>query len=200
MQAIVYKDEDFRSVEQLKAANAWPQEYTITRPFVPYINRIRNEHVSGIEIGTGRGEGTYHILETCPKVAKIITIDPFIPYNDWNGAILKEDQFRFEKVAKRNLEGFGHRVEMLRKKSDEAVNDFVDEDFDFVIIDGDHAAEQVYRDCKNYYPKVRRGGLFAVHDHNLMCVRDGLTKWRDESKTRIPLQMASPGFVFWYKA
>lgn len=200
MQAIVFKDEDFRSVEQLKAAKAWPQEFTMTRPLAPYINRIRNELVSGIEIGTGRGEGTYYILENCPKVGKLVTIDPFMQYDDWVGTVLKNDQFRFEKVARKNLEGFGPRVEMIKKKSDDAVTDFVDEDYDFVIIDGDHAAEQVYRDCKNYYPKLRRGGIFAVHDHNLMMVREGLLKWRDESKVRIPLQMASPGLVFWYKA
>ena len=199
MQAIVFKEEDFRSVEQLKAANAWPQEFTMTKPLVPYIKRIKNELQAGIEIGTGRGEGTYYILENCPKVAKIVTIDPFMQFDDWCGTVLKNDQFRFEKVARRNLEGFGPRAEMIKKKSDDAITDFVDEDYDFVIIDGDHSADQVYRDCKNYYAKIRKGGIFAVHDHNLMSVRDGLMKWRDEAKVRIPLQMASASLVFWYK-
>lgn len=200
MQAIVFKDEDFRTIEQLKEQNSWPQEYTLTRPLVPYINRLRGEVLRGIEIGTGRGEGTYYILENCPKVGKIITIDPFMQFDDWVGTILKNDQFRFEKVAKKNLETFGQKVEMLKKRSNDAVVDFVDEDYDFVIIDGDHSVNQVYLDCKNYYSKVRKGGIFAIHDNNLMSVREGLKKWRDESKVRIPLQLASPSLAFWYKA
>ena len=200
MKAIVFQDEDFRSVEQMKAANLWPSEHLVYKPLIPYINRLNHELISGIEIGTGKGESSYHILEKCIKVSKIVTIDPYLPYDDWCGSILKNDQFRFEGVAKRNLQQFGDRVGMIKKKSDDVSDQLTDNDYDFIIVDGDHSSEQVYRDCKNYYSKLRAGGIFAIHDYNIMSVREGLTKWRDEAKVRIPLQMASKSLMFWYKA
>jgi len=37
---------------------------------------------------------------------------------------------------------------------------------DFVWIDGDHRPEQITKDIANYYPKVKKGGLFGGHDWN----------------------------------
>lgn len=36
----------------------------------------------------------------------------------------------------------------------------------FIFIDGLHTYEQVLIDCKNFYSKVKVGGIFAGHDYN----------------------------------
>lgn len=197
--AIIYTDEDFMTVKQISEEAGWPLEYTTTKGLVPYINRLRGESLKGIEIGTGRGEGSYLILERCLKVSKLYTIDPFKEFNDWIGVIEQKDQNKFEDIAKTNLSVFGERVEMVKKSSDEALSMFADESMDFIFIDGDHSLTQVKNDCINYYPKLKSGGIFAVHDTNLNTVRDGIRMFRDEKKVRIPIQLIGPSISFWYK-
>lgn len=197
--SVIYNDEDFMSIEELRTEVGWPLDYTTSKTLIPYIKRLKGDDVSGVEIGTGRGEGTYLILETCPNVS-MDTIDPFLEYEDWIGTIMQADQDKFKAIARKNLTDFHGRATMINLKSDEAVNGYEDNSLDFVIIDGDHSSEQVARDCKNYYSKLRSGGLFAVHDNNLHGVKDGLKKFREENKIRVPLNMASVSMVFWYKA
>ena len=38
--------------------------------------------------------------------------------------------------------------------------------FDFIFIDADHRYSQLSKDIKNFYPKVRHGGLLCGHDFN----------------------------------
>lgn len=42
---------------------------------------------------------------------------------------------------------------------------FPDESLDFVFIDADHHYEEVKKDLLAWWPKVKRGGRFAGHDH-----------------------------------
>jgi predicted O-methyltransferase YrrM len=196
---IIYNDEDFMTVKQVAQEVGWPLEYTTTKGLVPYINRIRSEDLKGIEIGTGRGEGSYLLLEKCSKLNKLYTIDPFKEYMDWVGIIEQKYQEKFEEIAKTNLSEFGSRAELVKKSSDDAVSMFEDNGMDFIFIDGDHSAEQVKKDCDNYYPKLKVGGIFAVHDTNLNMVREGLKRFRDEKKVRIPIQLIGPSISFWYK-
>ena len=46
------------------------------------------------------------------------------------------------------------------------MSDYDDNFFDFIFIDGLHTYDQVLTDCKNYYSKVKNGGIFAGHDYN----------------------------------
>ena len=37
-------------------------------------------------------------------------------------------------------------------------------DIDFLFVDGDHSYEAVVRDWNDWFPKVRNGGILALHD------------------------------------
>jgi predicted O-methyltransferase YrrM len=56
-------------------------------------------------------------------------------------------------------------IQLITKTSDDAVNDFEDESFDFVYIDGIHTYDQVKKDIQNYLPKVKKGGVIGGHDY-----------------------------------
>lgn len=57
------------------------------------------------------------------------------------------------------------RVEIIRKKSLDACNQFADRLFDFVYIDGDHSFDAVYNDLIAYERKLKPGGVIIGNDY-----------------------------------
>ena len=57
----------------------------------------------------------------------------------------------------------------------------LDEEFDAVFIDGNHSYEYVKKDLENYLPKVREGGIVALHDVNFEGDRYGSPRVLRES-------------------
>lgn len=126
----------------------------------------------GLEIGCYRGDGANWLLNTFPNLT-LHGIDPHLPYADWNGAVpystqdmqngKTSEQIFHETMSPAVAQG---RFLYNKKTSDDAVNDYTNEFFDFIFIDALHTYEQVLIDCKNYYSKVKTGGIFAGHDYN----------------------------------
>jgi predicted O-methyltransferase YrrM len=121
------------------------------------------ENPVGIEIGVLHGETTAFLMETMPNLV-LYGIDPYAEYKDWDGNIVHENDFVYRSMEARTskYDNFTH----LRMTSDDAVNMFEDESMDFVFVDGDHSYSQVKKDLANWYPKVRKGGLFCGHDYS----------------------------------
>lgn len=118
----------------------------------------------GVEIGTAEGYTTEYLLRSIPTL-KLYGIDPYEPYIDWNGN--KNLDKKIEKNLFMNkIKTFLPRYEHIFSTSDDAVNIFEDESLDFIFIDGLHTYEQVLKDCENYYPKLKKGGIFCGHDYN----------------------------------
>ena len=46
------------------------------------------------------------------------------------------------------------------------VNNFKDNDYDFIYIDGSHTYESVKRDLELYLPKLKKGGIIGGHDYS----------------------------------
>jgi predicted O-methyltransferase YrrM len=61
------------------------------------------------------------------------------------------------------------------------VHEDLHEQFDAVFIDGNHSYEYVKKDLENYLPKVRKGGIIALHDVNFEGDRYGSPKVLRES-------------------
>ena len=124
------------------------------------INEIPNKGTM-IEIGTFTGESTVIFGD---HFAKVIGIDPMLPNYDPNDIA---SSFDFNEV----LDMFNDRtkdyknISLVQKTSDDAVNDFKDESFDFIYIDGIHKYENVKQDIINYLPKVKKGGVIGGHDY-----------------------------------
>ena len=69
---------------------------------------------------------------------------------------------------------------MVRKKSSDAVEMFEDNSIDFLFVDGNHEYEYVLEDLRNYYPKVKPGGIICGDDY-FMSAKDNGRKMVQEA-------------------
>lgn len=197
-------NEDFMTIEEL--GDKWPYDWVSTRGLAPYIKRL-DEKLVGLEIGTCRAESTAYLLEKCPNVIKLYTIDPYKGYQDWNGEITQEVVDKFRTVAQKNLKQYGDRVQMIRETSSDAVskirtilNSQDDTPFDFIFIDGDHSYEATFADCEAYYPLLKKGGMFCGHDYqSLDSVKNAVDDFRTKMKITAPVNLTLNSSFFWYK-
>lgn len=71
------------------------------------------------------------------------------------------DELYNKTLAK--YEAFGGNL--IRKESSDAAEDFEDESIDLIYIDGDHTYEKIFADIKNWWPKVKVGGIMSGDDY-----------------------------------
>lgn len=138
------------------------------RDILPLLQNMTNP--VGIEIGVDEAPTSWWLLSNHPGL-KLYGIDPYLAYQDWypGGFISQQsnDQ-KYDKMRQR-LSPFGDRWKHYRITSDDAVPLFADESMDFIFIDGLHEYEQVLKDCRNYYAKIKSGGLFSGHDYKVIA-------------------------------
>lgn len=134
-----------------------------TRENLPEIWRDSGYKV-GVEIGVQRGVYSSHILRTAPGV-HLHSIDPWAVYGD--SKVTEPAQERNYKIALERLNPFvaDGRCTIHREYSQKAASLFPDGSLDFVYVDGDHSFDACVTDLITYVPKVRRGGMVAVHDY-----------------------------------
>lgn len=114
-----------------------------------------------IEIGSYVGESTILFSKYFDYV---ISIDPYIDNYDPNDPACRFAPF--DSVYLEFLKNISvyPNIKHIRKKSDDAFNDF--EQVDFVYIDGVHLYDQVKKDITNYLPKIKPGGFIGGHDYH----------------------------------
>lgn len=115
----------------------------------------------GVEVGTKKGEYAKILCEANSNLC-LYCVDPWIAYS----GITQERQDRRYAVAVETLQPYN--VGIIKKTSMEAVNDFENGSLDFVYIDGNHRFEYAMMDLLHWPPKVRRGGIVAMHDYHPM--------------------------------
>lgn len=121
----------------------------------------------GVEIGVAEGFTSEFLMRNHQNL-ELTCIDPFMNYIDWNGNNLNERESIGQQFLLR-MQPFSDRLNVIRKTSDDAVNDIRDNSLDFIFIDGLHTYDQLSKDCRNYYSKVKEGGIFAGHDYRVIA-------------------------------
>lgn len=147
----------------------------------------------GLEIGCDIGDTSNFLLDSNPTL-NLTSIDPYVNYVDWNGANLNEREIVFNRMSER-LKGYSNRFTLIRKYSDDAVDLFEDEQFDFIFIDGLHTYEQLSKDCLNYYSKLKPGGIFSGHDFTAI---PGVNKAVKEFAEKVSKKILSTECDVWY--
>jgi predicted O-methyltransferase YrrM len=135
-----------------------------------------------IEIGSWLGKSTCFMAEVIKEnnlPVKFYTVDTFlgeINATDQQEIVQKEGGNIYNRFL-HNMKDGGvlDYVTALMMTSEEASKLFDDESFDFIFIDAEHLYENVKQDLNNWYPKLKKGGIFAGHDY-----REGVQKAVDE--------------------
>jgi len=145
----------------------------IPRPSILFIKgkNISKSELMGVEIGVYGGENVKSILKILP-IKKIYLIDPYEKYENY-----KEDALNnVEQKAHKKLIKYKEKIIWIKKRSIDALKDIPNE-LDFVYIDGNHSYNFVKKDMKEYYKKLKIGGVLAGHDiENGIELNDGVTR------------------------
>jgi len=190
------------TIQEYKDQGNWPLSWISGKGLVPVINELAdklNRNVTGLEIGICRGENIVYFLENCDKLEKIHCIDPYLPYMDWVGPITQEDMDSYHEIAIKNFSPNGDKIVVHKDTSDNCVDKFEDGQFDYIFIDGDHSFDGVMKDLKNYYSKVKSGGIFSGHDINLIDVQRALRDFRIANNIDSEIKFTDVNVWYWIK-
>lgn len=188
-------DLEWATIEEIRKETIWPNEWNSVIGLVPYIKRMRGDLV-GLEVGTGKGESAYLLLEECPNIKKLYTIDPYLEYSNWKELVSQDEQNKAKEVAEKNLSIFGNRVEML---DGDKLKWHEESSVDFIFLDGADSYDDVMTDFNFYYPLLKSKGLMAGHNYQLPEVRRAMMDWREKNKVRVPIQRITNFSYFWMK-
>lgn len=118
----------------------------------------------GAEIGVYNGEKSI-LLDRYLNLDKLYLIDPYIVYKDVSiNDSQKVHDTRYNMIC--FMFENNSNIEIIRKKSRDAINDIPDNSLDFVYIDADHSYEEIKWDIENWIKKVRKGGIISGHDYH----------------------------------
>jgi len=124
------------------------------------------------EIGVYTGENSLNILKNV-KPKELILIDPWT----YDKEVLKKNftgeegnyqqdwdaRYKFTKQRMKNKKN----VKIMRGKSQDELNKFSDNYFDWIYIDGDHSFEGVLEDLKTSFHKVKPSGYITGDDYRV---------------------------------
>ena len=111
------------------------------------------------EIGVARGEFSELILKiTEPDLLHLVDV--------WNSKTYHAGLFKKVADKFKNLIDEG-RIQILRKLSTDAAEDFDDNYFDWIYIDTDHSYATTREELVKYAPKVKHDGIIAGHDYTM---------------------------------
>lgn len=133
----------------------------------------------GVELGISYGHSTTTIIEKCTNLKKLYAIDSYQPYVDYYTSNAEVDKYEIEIIKNIALKTFDNFEPILKNKlkviiedSDIVLNQFKEEELDFVFLDAHLNSEHIKKDLEKWYPKVRKGGMVAIHDTHFKTVSD----------------------------
>ena len=131
-----------------------PERFNYIRQYIP-------ENAVICEIGVMQGQLTVQMLRAL-KPKQIHCIDPWLRYGEH-----ADRQHNGPGIAGVVIPALGTipQVKVHVKRSQDAIDEFPDEFFDFIYIDGLHTYEQVKLDLDLYWPKLKCGGVVAGDDY-----------------------------------
>lgn len=117
---------------------------------------FKGKNIIAAEVGIMKGLNAKNIISE-------LSLDKFYAIDAYD---LITEKPHIKKAEKKANDYFSTvikpKVIIIKKTSDEAV-DYIPM-CDYIYIDGEHNYEQVKKDMKMYYHKVKRGGILAGHD------------------------------------
>jgi len=156
---------DFRNDKEIVNILSNLKHRIFPRPFER--EAVKGENLLGAEIGVYKGEHAESLLRRLP-IGKLFLVDPYEMYPDYYDGKLHYgvDQTPLdiaEKEAKQRLKQFEDKIVWIRKTSRNAISD-LPQKLDFVYIDSNHQYEYIWSELRDYYARVKEGGILGGHD------------------------------------
>ena len=132
-----------------------------------------------VEIGSWKGRSVSFLgveIKNQNKNIEVFCVDTWagsIDHTDFDTIIPSDIYDAFIK----NIEPIEDIITPMKMTSLEGSSQFPDYTFDMIFIDASHLYENVLDDMNAWFPKLRKGGLFAGHDYGTW---DGVTKAVDK--------------------
>ena len=138
-----------------------------------------------IEVGTYRGQFAKHLHQTNPDM--LYLVDPWKVYpKEVFPDYTHYDQSKWDSLYESVCSKFNYdNVTIIRKPSDKAVNEFIDNSIDLIYIDGNHTYDYVKQDLNLWLPKVRKGGMLCGHDYQLKSVTKAVNEFLEQKNLKI---------------
>lgn len=112
-----------------------------------------------LEIGSRTGISLCQLLSSyidTSVLERVVCVDPFL------------DGFANAAIIIKNLQYLGlphdHRVQIVVSKSEVFVPTLVGEEFDYILVDGDHSKPAARQDLENVVPLCKKGGIIVFDD------------------------------------
>jgi predicted O-methyltransferase YrrM len=127
-------------------------------------------HPSGslfVEVGTWKGMSAAYMgveIINSGKNIKLHCVDTW-EYIPTQTEIARSKYTNLYETFLNNINPCGEVVVPVRGISWEMADMYPDESIDFVFIDAAHDYASVKKDLAAWYPKVKKGGIFAGHDY-----------------------------------
>ncbi len=160
-----------RKLADYKKNCNWLATYGFVSNFIDEINAK-----TVLEVGVAYGYHAEYLMER-HKDIEYFGIDPYLPGYDPADAFASDVERIFPEVSGRSMDilyscvyanfmNYFGRGTLIRRRSADASEYFADGSLDIVYIDGDHRPESVLNDLRNWFPKVRFGGVICGDDYN----------------------------------
>lgn len=138
---------------------------TMTR--IDLINLFQEHNLigDGVEVGSFKGEYAKEILKIWKGKLFLIDVWKNLDVNEYKDASNTNEYKSIINSCCDNIANEEHRCYMIRSNSVDASKLFLDDSLDFIYIDANHRYEYVKQDLSIWFPKLRKGGVFAGHDY-----------------------------------
>lgn len=154
------------------------------RGLVDVIKTLQGDLI-GVEVGVCNGVTSELYAQQIPNIKKLYAVDSYPSFVDWDGTrVTEERQTETMRRCKERLAKYSN-IEFVYKTSIEFGESLKDDSIDFVFIDGDHSFDATLKDIQTYWPKVKKGGVFAGHDINLQTVSDAVNNFFQNEEVKI---------------
>ena len=125
-------------------------------------NRVFNR---GLEIGSYKGEYAKEILKKWKGRLYLLDLWKSVDDDSYIDETNCKNYNSIMNACCENIKTFEDRCFMFRADSNDLCDLFPSEYFDFIYIDANHKYDTVLNDMNKWFPKLRKGGVFAGHDY-----------------------------------
>ena len=122
------------------------------------IVKLAGLNVVGVELGVAEGDFSYQVLSE-QNIKHWYSIDMWAGDRGHDSGQMNS--------ARHKLKPFANKNTIIHNKFSEVVNDFSDEFFDIIYIDGyAHTGQENGETLRDWFPKLKTGGVFSGDDYS----------------------------------